>query len=126
MRPEGKNEGVVVTGGALSAGNLAVGHNARITAIGAPAAEALPENGRDTVVEALEAFLRELAEHARELPERDAVIESTEAVSKELAKDEPNRLTVRGLLAAITEAVSTVTPLLTAAHALQAAVVALF
>jgi hypothetical protein len=58
------------------------------------------------------------------VPDGDAVVESTEAVSKELAKDKPNRLTVKGLLAAITGAVSGVTPLLTAAHALQAAVVA--
>jgi hypothetical protein len=121
---EGKNEGVIITGGTLSAGNLAVGRHARITAIGAPASAALRENGRDVVADALETFLRELAEHSREVPDGDAVVESTEAVSKELAKDKPNRLTVKGLLAAITGAVSGVTPLLTAAHALQAAVVA--
>jgi hypothetical protein len=120
----GKNEGVVVTGGALNAGNLAVGRNARITAGDAHAAQALPGDGRDAVAAALEAFLRELAEHAQELPDRCGVVESAKVVSQELAKAEPNGLTVKGVLAAITGAVSTVTPLLTAAHALQAAVAA--
>jgi chaperonin GroEL (HSP60 family) len=120
----GRNEGVIITSGTLQADNLAVGRNARITAFGAQASRALRDDGRDAVADALEVFLRQLAEHAGKVPDQASVIESTRVVSQELTRDHPNGLTVKGLLAAITDAVSTVSPLLTAAHALQAAVAA--
>jgi hypothetical protein len=113
----GGNEGIEIHGGSIHAGNLAVGRGARIRGAGSV------EAGQD-LARCLEQFRRELERHADAVP-ASAVRAATAALEEELTKRERNPVTVRGLLTGITDAVRTVAPLITAAEALKAAVLAL-
>jgi hypothetical protein len=115
-----RNEGVIVGGGRIEAGALAVGRGARASQVVHRAAADLAERGRTDVAERLEALIRELEQHAARLDNADELKESTEVVARELAKDEPNRTTVTGVLAGITAGVQSVASVAAAAQALAA------
>jgi hypothetical protein len=115
-----RNEGVIVTGGRIEAGALAVGRGAHASQAVHRAAADLAERGRTEVADRLEALIRELEQHAGRLDNADELKESTEVVARELAKDEPNRTTVTGVLAGITAGVQSITSVAAAAQALAA------
>jgi hypothetical protein len=111
------NEGIVMQGGSLQAGNLGVGRGATVHGAGSAGAD-------PAVHAALERFRDELARHVHTLDNAAEVQTAAAALEAEIANDDGNPVTIRGLLAGITGAVKTVTPLVTAAGALQAAVLA--
>lgn len=111
-----RNEGIIQHGGSFQAGQLAVGRGARVRVV---ATGPDPE-----LADRLEAFRRLLAEHATALDGPAEVRSTTEVLQQELAKPTPNRTTVRGLLAGLVEAVSSVAPLVTAAQALTTSIAA--
>jgi hypothetical protein len=111
------NEGVVVSGGSLQAGQLAVGRGAAVTVQpGVAGAETLQR---------IDVLLQLLDRHAAALPEAAALRSTTEVLREEVTRPEPNRVTVRGLLAGLTEAVRGAAPLLTAVEAIKASLVAI-
>jgi hypothetical protein len=112
-----RNEGIVVSGGALRAGQLAVGRGASVT-VGAAGTD--PE-----VIRRLDALLELVEQHAAALSDPAAVRSTAEVLRDEVTKPKPNRITVRGLLAGLTEAVGTVTPLLSAVEGLKVVLAAL-
>jgi hypothetical protein len=107
------NEGIVVSGGRLEAGALAVGRGAR--AQQAPV-EAVPE-----LTELLRRLTRAIEQHAAELPHAPELLAATETVAREVARPQPNRLTVRALLAGIAEAAGGIAGITTAVTAIGAA-----
>jgi hypothetical protein len=111
----GDNEGIVMHGGSLQAGNLAVGRGARIRGDGSVG----------TAAQCLEQFRQELERHADAVPDAAAVRTATTALEEEMQAEDPNPVTVRGLLTTIGDAVKTVTPLVAAAAALKVAILAL-
>jgi hypothetical protein len=108
-----RNEGVVVSGGSFQADTMAVGRKASVT-VGVPAAGVDPELFRR-----LEEFLELMDRYAAALPDAPSVRSTTEVLQQEIAKAKPNRITIRGLLAGLTDAVSSVAPLLTAVEAIK-------
>jgi hypothetical protein len=113
-----RNEGIVVSGGSLRADQLAVGRHASVTVGAAPGTD--PE-----VVRRLDALLELVEKHAAALSDPAAVRSTAEVLRDEVTKPKPNRITVRGLLAGLTEAVGTVTPLLKAVEGITVVLAAL-
>jgi hypothetical protein len=117
MSGEG-NEGIIIHGGSFEAENVAVGRRAKVDA-------RVYVTQQDEVLRALEDFRRELDRYADEVPDSPAVRSTAEALEGELRKPARNPVTIRGLIAGLTDAVKTVTPLVGAAEALKVAVAAL-
>ncbi|HEY0486080.1 MAG TPA: hypothetical protein VGD72_07515 [Mycobacteriales bacterium] len=114
----GDNEGIVVFGGSVRAGNLAVGRGARISGDGSAGAG---QEAADRLAE----FREELRRHADAVPDPAELRAATTALEEQLGAPERDPGTIRRLLTGITDAVTTVTPLATAAAALESAVRAL-
>jgi hypothetical protein len=114
----GDNEGIVMHGGSLQAGNLAVGRGAHIRGDGAVTAAA-------EVTRSLERFRAELERHADAVPDPAALRAMAAELEREVQREERNPATIRGLLTRVTGAVKAVTPLLAAADSLRSAVLAL-
>jgi hypothetical protein len=115
------NQGVIVSGGSFTATNVATGTGA---AIHTSAAASSPE--LDAVREQLAALMKALDEHAQALHNSDEVKQSAQVMAEELKKPKPNRITVSGVLAGISESVKSVSILATAAEGLKIALAALF
>ena len=126
MDDRGRNEGIVVSGGTIQAGALAVGRRARASQVVQDAGRSLAERGQSEVAERLEQLLRELEAHAAQLSNADEVRESTELLARELAKPAPNRTTVSGVLGGIVDSVKSVAGLAGAAQALAQAIAHFF
>jgi hypothetical protein len=120
-----RNEGVVVSGGSLTAGQVVAGRGARASATFSGNVGGLHQVGRDEVARALDNLVAELRRHAAELPDGEELLDSTRAVGEELAKEQPNRRTVTAILKAIGEGAGSVTSVVGAAQALAAAVTAI-
>ena len=116
------NEGIVVTGGEVVAGQMVAGRYARAYATINGTVGTLRNDGHDEVAVALDRLLVELRQHADELDDFEELLDSTQAVSEELAREKPNKRTVKSLLAGIGEGVTSVASLATAVTSLMAAV----
>lgn len=117
-----RNEGIHVTGGSFKADQVAVGRNAHATKILNTANEALEQKGLTEVRDRLDELLKAVTVNADSLTNPDEVLDSTEVVATELAKDEPNKLTIMGVLNGITDSVRSVASIATAADSLGKAV----
>ena len=118
------NEGMIVSGGSVTAQQMAVGRNASIELV--HASQALDARGLDEVKQKLDALLAAVKEYSGPPQAREQLIQSATAVAGELAKDKPNTLTVASVLDGIARSVGTVTGIVKAAEALKAAVTAFF
>ncbi|MEU4424105.1 hypothetical protein AB0F81_26045 [Actinoplanes sp. NPDC024001] len=117
-----RNEGIIVTGGRIDAGALAVGRGARAEQVVHQAATDLAARGQAELAQALEELIRRIDEHAAQLANAGELKESAQVVAEELTRDEPNRTTVTGVLAGIAESVKSVAGVAAAAQALVQAV----
>jgi len=113
------NEGIVVTGGSVQAGAIAVGRGARATQNIAGSAAALEGTGHQEIADLLRRLTQLIEQHADDLERPEELLESTATVAQEVAGDQPNRLTLRALLAGIAEAAGGVTSVAAAVEALQ-------
>jgi hypothetical protein len=103
------NEGIIVNGGRLEAGALAVGRGARAGQAAAP-----------ETAELLGRLTRAIEAHAGELPRAGEMLAATACVAREVAQPQPNRVTIRGLLQGIAEAAGSVAGVTAAVTALGA------
>lgn len=117
-----RNEGIYITGGSFQADQVTVGRNAQATKILNTANEQLEQKGLTEVRDRLDELLKAVTANAGSLNNPDEVLDSTEVVAKELAKDEPNKLTIVGVLNGIADSVRSVASVATAADALGKAV----
>jgi hypothetical protein len=117
-----RNEGIYITGGSLQADQVAVGRNAQATKILSTADETLERKGLTEIRDRLDELLKAITVHTDDLNNPDEVLDSTEIVAKELAKDEPNKLTIMGVLNGVAACVKPVASIATAAEALGKAV----
>lgn len=116
---ERANEGLIQSGGSIQAGAMAVGRGAAAHNMSSTVSDALRESGRDPIADRLDELLRALRDHGAELPDPDGVRGSAGAVVDELAKDEPNKITVLGILSGIRDAVGSVSGIAAAAGGLM-------
>ncbi|WP_375769384.1 hypothetical protein NR798_00460 [Archangium gephyra] len=119
------NEGIQVSGGSFSAGQVVVGRGSAGFQISRPAAEALHESGRDEVASRLEAFMRALEAHAAKLESLEEVVDAVQQVAAEAGKERPNRLTLKAMLESIKKVVDSVAEVAPAFAALSTSVMAL-
>ncbi len=115
-------EGIYVAGGSFQADQVAVGRNAKATKILNTAEDQLTQKGMTEVRDKLAELLQAINTNADSLNNPDEVLGSTEVVANELAKDEPNKVTVMGVLNGIAENVRSVAGVATAADSLAKAV----
>jgi hypothetical protein len=121
MTQVSNNRGVIVSGGAFTATNVATGDKATINASQPSVSPEL-----HAVREQLATLMKALDEHAHALHNADEVKQSAQTLAGELAKPKPNRITLNGVLAGISESVKSVSVLATAAEGLKIALAALF
>lgn len=109
-----RNEGIIVSGsGRLDAGVLAVGRGAHAEGSGSVRPE------RAEIDEHLVALVAELSRRRDELPDGPQLAETAESVRQELAKDEPNGISITGLLSGLAAGVSKVAGLATSVATIQ-------
>lgn len=120
------NEGVVVTGGSLTAGQVVAGRGARAYATISGSVGQLQDDGRADIAAALENLVVQMRAHADELANLEEMLDSTRLVSEEITKEKPNKLTVRAMLEGITTGAGSVVSVVNAANTLSTAVRALF
>jgi hypothetical protein len=121
-----RNEGILMSGGRIDAGALAVGRNAQATNVVEAAGRTLRERGQPEIADRLAELVRLLEAHAPQLDNADELQATTEVVAAELAKEKPNKITVTGLLRGLADGVRSVAGLTTAVQALAQAAVAIF
>ncbi len=121
-----RNDGVMMTGGTMTAGQIAAGRNARARATFNGPVGRIENAGRDEVAIALKDLLDQLELHEHDIEDYAEIVDSTRMVADELAKPQPNKRTVTSLLAGIKEGVSAVAGLLTSVGSLAAAAGAIF
>lgn len=120
--PDGRNEGISMSGGTIRAGALAVGRGASAHNV----ATDLTARGHADVAQRLEDLVRQLEAHADEVPDIEMVRDATRTVTDELAKERPNKMTLVGVLSGIAEAIGFAGGLATGVAALLDAVRAAF
>jgi hypothetical protein len=121
-----RNDGVVITGGTVEAGQIVAGKNSRAKgtfhgAIGNPGAQE-----RQDVTDAIQQLIAELREHRDDISNYADVVDSAELLASELEKPAPNKLIANGMLSSIREGVSTVSGLVAAVASLGTAIRSLF
>ncbi len=119
------NEGIIVTGGTFTAGQVAVGRRARAYATATQCVGQLREDGHAEVAEALDRVLLELQRHADELEAADELVDSARAVGEELTRETPNKRTLMAVIDSIAKGVGSVGGLAAAVQTLATAVATL-
>jgi predicted glycosyltransferase len=114
------NEGIIQKGGTMNAGAQAVGCGAQ--AVNYAEKSAALEEARAR----LDQVLKALAEQGHTIANREEVMQTTQLVKEEISKEQPNKLSVSGLLKSIAESVQSVTSIATAVEAAKIAIAALF
>jgi translation initiation factor 2B subunit (eIF-2B alpha/beta/delta family) len=120
------NQGIIVTGGTFTAGQVAVGRRARAYATVTDCVGQLREDGHAEVAAALDRVLLELQQHVDELESADELVDSARAVGEELTRETPNKRTLMAVIDSIAKGVGSVGGLAVAVQKLSTAVAAIF
>jgi len=121
-----RNDGVLVTGGTLAAGQVVAGRNAKAVASFYGPVGKIEEAGREDVAAALRDLMEGLKRNSDQIKDFDEILESTNLVAAELAKPRPNKTIVTTVLSGIGQGVSSVAGLVTAVKSLADAAAAIF
>jgi hypothetical protein len=117
-----KNEGVIVTGGSITAGNLAVGRRATVVAAAREASAALESRGQDELAEKLSAMIEALSQHSSALENATSMLSSGLQVAEELKKNKPDKPSLLAMLGTLADGARSLTGLAVAVEALKHAV----
>lgn len=120
------NEGIIQYGGQINAEQVAVGHRAVAEKTIKQTGETLGNRGQADVSAALEALMTAVQQSEAQLAKAESVYEALESLAAELKKEEPNGITVKGLLSGLSEAGKTVADVVSAVAKLSAVVAPLF
>ena len=112
-RPPAGNQGIIITGGTINAGQIAVGPHARAIQLGAQA------GGVSVIQQRLEAVVSLVTSGHAALPDSDGLLHALDALAVELARERPNGYVLRALLQSIAASVTPSGPLAAAVAALQ-------
>jgi TIR domain len=100
-----QNEGIIVTGGTLNAGAVAVGRDAHAQAHLVRADQALSEKGRQEIRMRLDALVSVVTTHRTTGADNDEAAQLLEAMSQELTRGQPSRVALNALLQGLTATV---------------------
>jgi alkanesulfonate monooxygenase SsuD/methylene tetrahydromethanopterin reductase-like flavin-dependent oxidoreductase (luciferase family) len=116
------NQGIVIQGSTVSGGQFVAGRYARAFQTINAAEEALSEKGQNDIRARLDELKQALAAYGSSLPNADEVVGATEQVAQQLGHNEPNKISIQGILTGIAGSVQSVATIATAVEALQRAV----
>ncbi len=116
-----RNEGIVQSGGSMTATNIGVGRKATISQ-----GQMIDPDALQGVQRQLANLLDALEKQGQEIANRDEVMQSAQTAKDELAKERPNHLTLKSLLTGIADSVKSVSSIATAVEGIKLAVAALF
>ncbi|HTS06841.1 MAG TPA: hypothetical protein VMP68_14780 [Candidatus Eisenbacteria bacterium] len=117
------NRGIIMNGGSIQAGSLAVGTRAQASS----GAQTTPANASlDEIKAKLEELIQTLHSESGRLANPSQAQEATANLADELSKEKPSKHNILGALEQVTGAAGGVTSVLTAVKGLMAAAAVLF
>jgi translation initiation factor 2B subunit (eIF-2B alpha/beta/delta family) len=116
------NEGINISGGSLSAGQIAVGHGAQAIQNTYKLANQLGESGKSEVAEAITELLQALEANNDKITDKEEVAQAVHQVAEEVQKEKPNKFTLKGLLSTLKESVGSVAEIAEKVTILQKAI----
>lgn len=120
------NEGIIQSGGTISAGALAVGQNARAVQRLTQADHMLTQRGWQEAREKLDALVLLVETHAHELADRGEVEQLLHALVQELTKEQPSKVILSAVLHELADRVRSIGSVSAAVNALDLALMPLF
>lgn len=116
------NEGVIVSGGAFNAGQVAVGKGAQAIQTTYNLANEFQSEGKEDLAKAITELLTSLEAHRPQIADYDEVSQAVQQVAEEVKKEQPSKLTLKGLLNAVKESVGSVVEIVEKVGLLQKAI----
>jgi uncharacterized protein YqeY len=116
------NEGIIVSGGSFSAGQVAVGKGAQAIQTTYNLANEFQSEGKEDLAEAITDLLTSLETHQLQIANYDEVSQVVQQIAEEVKKEQPSKLTLKGLLNAVKESVSSVVEIAEKVGLLQKAI----
>lgn len=116
------NEGIIVSGGTLSAGQIAVGQGAQAIQTTYNLASELQAEGKVDLAQAITELIKVLEAHRPQVADYDEVTQAVQQIAEEVKKEQPSKLTLKGLLSALKESVGDVVEIVQKVGFLQKAI----
>ncbi|MBD3885614.1 GatB/YqeY domain-containing protein [Phormidium tenue FACHB-886] len=116
------NEGVVVSGGTFNAGQVTVGKGAQAIQTTYNLANEFQSEGKEDLAKAITELLTSLESHRPQIADYDEVSQAVQQIAEEVKKEQPSKLTLKGLLNAVKESVSSVVEIVEKIGLLQKAI----
>ena len=119
------NEGIIVSGGNFSAGQVAVGKGAQAIQATYNLASEFQAEGKEDLAKAITELLTSLETHRPQVADYDEVSQAVQQIAEEAKKEQPSKLTLKGLLNAVKESVGSVVEIVEKVGLLQKAIAVL-
>lgn len=116
------NDGIIVSGGTFKANQVAVGKGAQAIQTTYNLAHEFQSQGKAELAQAMTELLASLEAHRPQLADYDEVSQAVQQIAEEVKKEQPSKLTLKGLLNAVKESVSSVTEIVEKVGLLQKAI----
>lgn len=116
------NEGIIVSGGTFSAGQIAVGQGAQAIQTTYNLASELQAEGKVDLAQAITELIKVLEAHRPQVADYDEVTQAVQQIAEEVKKEQPSKLTLKGLLSALKESVGDVVEIVQKVGLLQKAI----
>ena len=116
------NEGIIVSGGTIHGKQITVGRGAQAIQTTYCFANDLREDGKEQLADALTELLSSIEAHKAQIADYDEVLNAVQQIAHEAKKNEPSKLTLKGLLGAVKESVSSIADIVEKIGALRKAV----
>jgi translation initiation factor 2B subunit (eIF-2B alpha/beta/delta family) len=114
-----KNQGIIISGGTFNAEQVAIGKGAQAIQHIQTLTDAMKTDGKVDLAQTITDFLEVIENHKEELSDYDELLQAIQQIIEEVKKDKPNKLTLKGLLAAIKESVGSVAEIFENVNLLQ-------
>lgn len=102
------NEGIIVSGGTFTGEQVAVGKASQAIKTTYNLANEFEAEGKESLAKALADLLTSIEVHRLQLADYDEVSQAVQQIAEEAKKENPSKLTLKGLLNAVKESVSSV------------------
>lgn len=100
------NQGISISGGVFSNNQMAAGENAQAIQNNVLAQGHL--SSKEEVAQAIADLLKMLETYGDRIPDKEQVTQVVQQVAEETKKDQPNKITLKGLLSALKESLGSV------------------
>ncbi|NBD35802.1 MAG: hypothetical protein GVY30_07360 [Chloroflexi bacterium] len=116
---ESRNEGIIVNGGTFQADQVSVGKHSQVYQTLYKTVNDLETSDKHEVAQAIAELAKAIEAHKERLEASDELMEVVKQIAEESQKDNPNKLTLKGLLKTIKEVVSPIAEISSKIFALQ-------